>query len=218
MAQRQKTRQPKVAEEEPSESPSEDSLSETSDEDALARANGDEEAPAEDEANVGDSGDEGEDAETSLAAREETEETPAATQLGAARYVLAGFFAVGMLAAYVFGRAVETIWQHAANKDWFSQALPRLAAVPDEDKATYGLLIGAVIAFVVVLRTYRNPEVRTWADDVASELAKVKWPSRKDVTNSTMVVIAASTVATLYLALLDRLWSFVTSIVYGDGS
>ena len=33
-----------------------------------------------------------------------------------------------------------------------------------------------------------------------------------------MIVIAASTVATVYLALLDRLWAFITNIVYGDGS
>jgi len=31
-------------------------------------------------------------------------------------------------------------------------------------------------------------------------------------------VIVASTVATLYLTLLDRLWAFVTNIVYGDAS
>ena len=36
--------------------------------------------------------------------------------------------------------------------------------------------------------------------------------------NSTFIVIVASAAATLYLALLDRLWAFVTNIVYGDGS
>jgi preprotein translocase subunit SecE len=70
----------------------------------------------------------------------------------------------------------------------------------------------------VILRAYRRPDLRTWTDEVASELAKVKWPSRKDVQNYTVIVIAASTVATLYLALLDRVWAFVTNIVYGDGS
>jgi preprotein translocase subunit SecE len=60
--------------------------------------------------------------------------------------------------------------------------------------------------------------VRAWADEVAAELAKVVWPSRKDVTNSTFIVIVASTIATVYLALLDRLWAFITNIVYGDGS
>jgi preprotein translocase subunit SecE len=70
----------------------------------------------------------------------------------------------------------------------------------------------------MVARTYRKPEVRTWADEVAAELQKVVWPSRKEVTSSTFIVIVASTLATVYLALLDRLWAFVTNIVYGDGS
>jgi preprotein translocase subunit SecE len=78
--------------------------------------------------------------------------------------------------------------------------------------------VGGIIALVLVLRTYRRPDIRTWTDEVASELAKVKWPTRKEVSNSTVIVIAASTVATLYLTLLDRLWAFVTNIVYGDGS
>ena len=62
------------------------------------------------------------------------------------------------------------------------------------------------------------PDISEWSDEVAAELTKVKWPNKKDVTNSTIVVIAASTVACLYLFLLDRLWAFVTNLVYGTGS
>jgi preprotein translocase subunit SecE len=80
------------------------------------------------------------------------------------------------------------------------------------------MVIGGIIALMFVLRTYRNPEIRTWSDEVAAELAKVKWPTKKDVTNSTLIVITATAFATVYLALLDRFWAFVTNIVYGDGS
>ena len=155
-------------------------------------------------------GEEGDDAEE--------EDDSAAAQLGSDRYVLAGFFAAGMLGAYIVGRAIQSAWMAAANKDWFAQPFPRLAAVTDDDKGMYGILIGGLIALVAVYRTYRNPEVRTWSDEVAAELAKVVWPSRKEVTSSTFIVIVASAVATIYLALLDRLWAFVTNIVYGDGS
>lgn len=152
----------------------------------------------------------------------ETEEVDgeeiAAAQLGTERYVIAGFFASGMLLAYVLGKLIHGVWATASNKDWFSRALPTLAAVGDDDKLTYGTVIGGIIALVVVLRTYRNPEVRSWSDDVAAELAKVKWPTKKEVTNATFIVITATTVATIYLALLDRFWAFVTNIVYGDGS
>lgn len=149
---------------------------------------------------------------------ESEEETSLARQLGTDRYVMAGFFAAGILGAYVLGKAIHGVWADLSNRDWFNRAVPVLAAVQDEDKSTYATVIAGLIAFVVTLRTYRRPDVREWTDEVASELIKVKWPTKKDVTNSTIVVIAASAVATIYLALLDRLWSFVTGIVYGTGS
>jgi preprotein translocase subunit SecE len=142
----------------------------------------------------------------------------AARPLGSDRYVMAGFFAAGILGAYVLGRILHSLWSELSNRDWFSRALPTLAAVTDEDKSTYAIVAASVIALIVTLRTYRRPDVRTWTDEVASELMKVKWPTKKEVSNSTMVVIAASAAATIYLALLDRLWSFVTGIVYGTGS
>lgn len=149
---------------------------------------------------------------------EEDAEEEAAAQLGIQRYVLASFFAAGIVAAYVFGKAIHGIWSWAANKDWFHNTLPALAAISDDDKATYGTILGAIIAVVAVVQVYRKPAVRAWADEVASELAKVKWPTRKEVSNSTVIVIAAGALATIYLALLDRLWSFVTDLFYGTGS
>jgi preprotein translocase subunit SecE len=149
---------------------------------------------------------------------EEDGEVAAARQLGTDRYVMAGFFGAAILGAYVLGKAIHGIWGNLSNRDWFSRAVPTLAAVADEDKATYATVIAGILAIIVTLRTYRRPDVREWTDEVASELIKVKWPTKKDVTNSTVVVIAASAVATIYLALLDRLWSFVTGIVYGTGS
>ncbi|HRI68098.1 MAG TPA: preprotein translocase subunit SecE [Polyangium sp.] len=141
-----------------------------------------------------------------------------ARQLGADRYVMAGFFALAILGGYVLGKTIQTIWGNLASRDWFNQSLPSLASVAEESRTTASMVLGGVVALVLVFRTYRRPDVRTWTDEVASELMKVKWPTKKDVTNSTLVVIAASSFATLYLALLDRLWSFVTSIVYRTGS
>jgi preprotein translocase subunit SecE len=216
MAQRRKERKPAVTDETGSEP-------EEGTEDALARVE-DEPSESSDREASDEDDSESEAAEKTpeelLAAAEgdDLEEDQAAGQLGSERYVLAGFFAAGMLGAFVLGRAIQAIWAGASNKDWFSTTVPRLAAVADDEKSTISLLIGAVIALVVVIRTYRKPEVRTWTDEVASELAKVKWPTRKEVWNSTVIVIAASTVATVYLALLDRLWAFITNIVYGDGS
>jgi len=151
-------------------------------------------------------------------ASDEPEEEEAAAQLGTQRYVLAAFFTAGMVGAYILGKIVHGAWAWAANKDWFHNSVPVLAAVTDDDKGTYATVLGAIIAIVLVVRTYRKAGVRSWADEVATELSKVKWPTRKEVSNSTVVVIAASAVATIYLALLDRLWSFVTDLFYGTGS
>jgi len=148
----------------------------------------------------------------------DSEEESVARQLGADRYVMAGFFALAILGGYVLGKVTQTIWANLASRDWFNQALPSLAAISEESRTTLAMVFGGVVSLVVVLRTYRRPDVREWTDEVASELMKVKWPTKKDVTNSTLVVIAASSFATLYLALLDRLWSFVTGIVYRTGS
>jgi preprotein translocase subunit SecE len=234
MAQRQKNKKPKVAEEKPEKADleakevAEDALArapdaspEDEDEDEADASAEEESEKNEAEAAETDAEDPAGEQKAAASAEDDAEgedDAPAAGQLGSERYVLAGFFAAGMLGAYILGQAFQTIWSAVSNKDWFSQTFPRLAAVADDDKATYSLLLGGVIAVVVVLRTYRRSDIRTWTDEVASELAKVKWPTRKDVSNSTMIVIAASTVATLYLALLDRLWAFVTNIVYGDGS
>ncbi|AKT37401.1 preprotein translocase subunit SecE [Chondromyces crocatus] len=149
---------------------------------------------------------------------EDDESDGAAAQLGIDKYVFAAFFVAGMLFAYLIGRLVHGVWATAASTAWFSRAVPVLANVADEQKTTYGVVIGGIIALILVLRMYRNPEIRTWADEVATELTKVKWPTKKDVTNATFIVITATTVATIYLTLLDRFWAFVTSIVYGDGS
>jgi preprotein translocase subunit SecE len=145
------------------------------------------------------------------------------TQLGVQRYVFSAYLAAAGLLAYVIGRAIHDIWAKYGNKDFFSNNLPRLAAIPDDpkfilNKTSYAFAIGIVISLITMIRLYRKPSVRQWTDDVTSEMAKCRWPNRKEVTSSTIVVIAASAASTAYLFILDRLWSFITSLVYGSGT
>ncbi len=209
MAQESKDKEREVDEDEASEGEGSSETMRAADDEALVKADG--EGGASDETSEGE---EGEDQE----GEDDGEGGQAAAQLGSDRYVLAGFFAAGMLGAYVLGRAIQSAWVWAGNRDWFSQPFPRLAAVSDDDKGMYGILLGGIVAAIVIYRSYKRPDIRTWSDEVAAELAKVVWPSRKEVTSSTFIVIVASAMATIYLALLDRLWAFVTNIVYGDGS
>lgn len=154
---------------------------------------------------------------------EEQEEEVAAGQLGIGKYIFSAYLGLGFLITYVLGKTIHDLWAHFANRDWFTKFSAKLAGIPDSDnvfinKLNISLAIGFLIALVIMIRTYRKPSTRQWTDEVTSELAKVRWPTRKDVANSTIVVITASLAATGYLFVLDRLWSFITNLVYGSGT
>ena len=138
-----------------------------------------------------------------------------AGQLGAQRYVMAGFFVTGIALAYVLGKSVAAIWGKLAEAPWFQKSVTFMARVGEEERAEYATVLGGIVAIVVTLYAYRRADVRQWTDEVASELSKVTWPDKAEVTNSTVVVIVTSALATVYLALLDRFWGFVTNLVYG---
>jgi preprotein translocase SecE subunit len=165
-----------------------------------------------------DDGDDGDDEEYD---EEYDEDDDAAAQMGHTRYVIAGFFGLWLVLGYVSGKALELLWSTLAAKDWFATNLATLAAIPPEEglfsRASISLVIGGALAGVGVLRYYYDAATRTWADEVAEELAQVKWPNRKEVGNNTVVVIVASTIITLYLTLLDRFWGFVTNMIYSSG-
>lgn len=143
------------------------------------------------------------------------DERGAATNLGAAKYVHAAFFAVGILAAFLGSKVLGGAWTHLAEWPAAVRAVPQLVAFSEEQRDTYCLIGGAVIGAVGVLQAYRKVGVRTWADEVALELSKVSWPNREAVMNGTLVVIVASMIAAVYVAVLDRFWSFLTTWVYG---
>ena len=149
-------------------------------------------------------------------ADETDDEEQAAGTLGAARYVMAGFFLTCIAAAYVLGRLLSSLWGRLAETVWFMRSLTTLARVGEEERSEICMVLGAIVALGLGIYTYRRSDVHEWTDEVASELAKVTWPDKNEVTNSTIIVIVTSTFATVYLALLDRFWGFVTNLVYGS--
>jgi preprotein translocase subunit SecE len=138
------------------------------------------------------------------------------TQLGAARYVLAGFFAVGITVTFLVAKVFVGTWNRLADNTWVARQAPFVSSIAEDDRSTYATLLGVAVGVSATIYAYRRPDVRTWTSEVAAELAKVTWPSKKEVTNSTIVVIAAGAFATVFLALLDRFWGFVTNLVYGS--
>ena len=126
-----------------------------------------------------------------------SEEDEQPTQLGAARYVFAAFFAGGLLIAYLAGM------------------MPWLLQVAEDERTNYTLPFGAIIGIIVIIWAYRKQRVRVFADEVASELTKVTWPTKDMVTTGTITVIIGVVIAAIYIGLLDQVWNFLTNLVYG---
>ncbi len=144
------------------------------------------------------------------------EEERVASQLGGAvRYVHAAFFVAGMLAAYVCGKLLLGLWNALADWPVAAKAVPQLIQYGEDERGGFSLAVGAVVGALIVLHYFRKPSTRTWADEVAAELSRVTWPSRETVTNGTLVVLIAGAVGTVYVALLDRFWGYLTNLVYG---
>jgi len=138
-----------------------------------------------------------------------------AMQIGAARFVHFAFFAAGILVAFVASKALLGAWNRVA--DWPSAVryVPQLVALAEAERGSVCTGLGALIGLLVVIRFYRKPEIRVWADEVVGELSKVSWPNRQAIADGTLIVVVASLIATIYVALLDHLWGFLTTLVYG---
>jgi preprotein translocase subunit SecE len=143
------------------------------------------------------------------------ESVEATSTLGAARYVHAAFFTAAILAAYISAKLLVMAWGLLAEWPEAVRAVPQLVQYDEEKRENIAFLIGAVLATVGVIQTYRKEGIRSWADEVAAELTRVTWPTRETVMNGTLVVVVASMVATVYVAILDRFWGFLTTLVYG---
>ena len=83
---------------------------------------------------------------------------------------------------------------------------------PSDFKIT---LIAAITATVVSTVAYKNDRMYHLANEVASELKKVTWPTAKEVRSSTAVVIAMAVISAVILFLFDFVWSGLTDMVYG---
>ncbi len=157
----------------------------------------------------------GADTEVVLDAAEKEQSELVAAQLGSQKYVHAAFFVAGILAAFICGKVFLAAWNNLADLPAAVRALPQLIQYTEEERGSFSLVGGAVVGFLIVLRYYKKPNVRTWATEVAAELSRVTWPDKETVTNGTLVVLVAATVATVYVALLDRFWGYLTNLVYG---
>lgn len=144
------------------------------------------------------------------------EEIAATTQLGSTRYVHAAFIAAAVFVGYITAQIFTLLWNSLAAWPMALQYVPQLVRYDEEVRGDIGLVVGAIVGIITVIRIYRRPNIRVWADEVAAELTKVTWPDRESVTNNTIIVIVASVAATLYVTVLDRFWGFATGLIYAQ--
>ena len=146
---------------------------------------------------------------------DEADDDGAPVHLGATKYVHAAFFAGGILVAYLSGKILAAAWNRLAEWPAAVRTVPQLLRYGEDERATFTMIAGACVGLIAVIQTYRRARVRQFADEVAVELSKVTWPDKEAVTNGTIIVVVATAVATIYIALLDRFWAFVTALIYG---
>jgi preprotein translocase subunit SecE len=127
------------------------------------------------------------------------------TQLGTRRFVYAAYFAGAIGVAFLVSKLLDFAWLKL--QSW----KPALGEPRDEVVMPVAALIGTFTALYFWYRT----RARELAEEVATEMSKVTWPTRTEVTNGTFVVIVTTIVSTVFFALMDKFWGFVTNLVYG---
>ena len=109
-------------------------------------------------------------------------------------------YLIGVVVAfYVLQWSIDWIWGY-------------FGTPPSEFRLT---LVAAVVAGALGVIMYRSDRYYYLANEVASELKKVTWPTAKEVRTATMVVVVMAIISALILGLFDFVWSNLTELVYG---
>jgi preprotein translocase subunit SecE len=114
--------------------------------------------------------------------------------MGPNKYVHLAFAIGGLLAAFVLSKAGDWVWSYFAK--------------PNE------LILNAfaiVVAGTAAVMAYRNERAFASVVDVTRELEKVTWPTRKETSAATIVVLVTVIIAALILSGFDAIWSFFTN-------
>jgi preprotein translocase subunit SecE len=127
------------------------------------------------------------------------------SQMGTIRFVYAAYFAAAVAVGFMVSKAADFAWLRLQSYK------PAIGDPRDEVIMPLSAAIGAGTALYFWFRT----RARELAEEVAAEMSKVTWPSRTEVTNGTVVVIVTTIVSTVFFALMDKFWGFITNLVYG---
>ena len=114
--------------------------------------------------------------------------------MGANKFIHLTFAVGALLAAFILSRAADWVWSYFAK--------------PNE-LVVNGVAV--VIAGVAAFVAYRNERVFANVHDITRELEKVAWPTRKETSAATVVVLVTVSIAAVILSTFDAIWSFFTN-------
>ncbi|MEK6706951.1 MAG: preprotein translocase subunit SecE [Bdellovibrionota bacterium] len=98
-------------------------------------------------------------------------------------------YIVSVMAAKIVG--VYDLETRIRNIDWIVRAL--------------SLTLGGIVFFVL----YLNDKVNGFMNEVMVELSRVAWPTQKETSSATLVVIVMVIITGLLLGFLDYLWTLL---------
>jgi preprotein translocase subunit SecE len=125
--------------------------------------------------------------------------------MGMTKYVHVMFLVGALIIGWLLTNIITSIWA--------SLNLAIAAVAPPSELAA--VLVGGIIAVGGAYYLWRHPKVNRLAVEIVSELSKVTWPNRKELSASTVVVIILSIIAAVILGLFDFFWAWVTDLIYG---
>lgn len=96
----------------------------------------------------------------------------------------------------------------------FSAAFGIVARLADSDTVRHGLPV--VVGLVVFLVLQFNPKVMSWADEVVTEIRKVVWPTRKDTTAMTIVVLVMVAISSALISMFDVASGALMKLIIGN--
>ena len=71
------------------------------------------------------------------------------------------------------------------------------------------LLIGLIVFFVL----YRHEQANQFMNEVVTELVRVTWPTQKETSNGTIIVIVMVLVSGMFLGFFDYIWTNLLKMV-----
>ena len=114
--------------------------------------------------------------------------------MGPNKFVHLTFALAGLLAAFLVARATDWAWSYFSKPN---------------DLVINGIAI--LVAGTAAVVTYRNERIYASVVDITRELEKVTWPTRKETSAATIVVIVTVLIAALILSTFDAIWSKLTT-------